>query len=139
VDESGGGDKAVLMGIARPAVRRLASSCAHLKPVSASHGKHRSLWTLASNRRSRLGAPPPAVKEENAEAHLAEDDWIEADFPLVDVGEIRINPARLRVGGIFAFFRSGAGESPRFAEYPIQLPPGVSGTKPFNRATSIAA
>src|ERR1700720_1146660 len=72
-----------LMGIARRAVRRLASSCAHLKPVSASHGKQRSLWTPASNHRSRLGAPPPAAQQENAEAHLAEDDWIDDDFTLV--------------------------------------------------------
>ena len=43
-----------LTGIACPAARRLASSCAHLKPVSASHGKHRSLWMPASNHRSRL-------------------------------------------------------------------------------------
>src|SRR5215470_16166132 len=43
-----------LMGMARPAVRRPASSCAHLKPVSASHGKQRSLRTPASNHRSSL-------------------------------------------------------------------------------------
>jgi len=42
-----------LMGIAHPAMRRLANSCVHLKPVFASHAKQRSLWTPASNHRSR--------------------------------------------------------------------------------------
>jgi hypothetical protein len=29
------------------------------------------------------GAPPPAAQQENAEAHLAEDNWIDDDFTLV--------------------------------------------------------
>jgi hypothetical protein len=99
VDESGGGDMAAFDGHSSPGG---AETCEQLRPpqtVSASHGKQRSLWTPASNHRSRLArCASPAAQEENAEAHLSEDDWIDDDFTLVlsqPVNHLRIGPSWL--------------------------------------------
>ena len=78
-----GGDKAVFDGHSSPGG---AETCEQLRPPRTRLCLPRqTAEPLDASVEPPLetGAPPPAAQEENAEAHLTEDDWIDDDFTLV--------------------------------------------------------